>query len=284
MAKMLLHFHYKILCFLGACILSTSTMASGDGGTFPIGARAAALSNAAVTLSDSWAFFNNIAGIATLNQTLVGFGYHNAFGVSGWATGYAHVVVPIKEGVTGIGVERFGNDALNITRLSLGYALKVRYVSLGLQATYQQVQVTELGTQGSILFNFGGQAEIIPELVFGAHITNMNQAKMAEFKDERVPTILKAGMSYRPNKRLMINAETAKDVDLPASFRFGVEYALMEEVWFARIGTLTFPASTSYGVGFVHKAWMIDYALQFQNRLGFSHHLNVAYKLVKNNP
>lgn len=253
--------------------------ASGDDGTFQKGARASSLGGASVTLSDRWAAFNNIAGIAELDKAGAGFGFIHAFGVAAWNTSYAVVHSPIRKGAAALTVERWGDAVFSRTLVGAGFAHKINYVSLGAQLVWHQTAVSEVGTLNRLLINFGGIAQIIPELVFAAHITNLNQAKVADFRDERLPTVLKAGLSYRPGKRFMANAETMKDVDLPAVFRFGAEYAIVEEVLFGRMGALTEPAMSSYGLGFCHKAWRIDYGIQFQTRLGFAHHLSILVDL-----
>lgn len=269
--------------FILFLVLQLSTImpvaASGDEAAFPKGARAAALANAAVTLADEWSFFNNIAGIASLKQFSAGMGYHNRFLMAEWNTVYAMAIKPIKHGVLGLGVDHFGNSTFSQSRLSFGYAIKVRFVSLGVQASLNQISVAELGMSRNMLFQFGGQAELIPELHFGAHITNFNQSKLRPELDERLPTVLKAGLSYLPNKRLMVNAEVAKDIEYPAAFRFGVEYEPLEDVFFVRLGTMTQPAISTAGVGFCHKQWIIDFGTQFHQRLGFSNHLSILFRL-----
>jgi hypothetical protein len=237
------------------------------------------MGGASITLSDRWAAFNNIAGIAEVRQSGAGFGFIHAFGLAAWNTSYAVIQSPIRKGAAALTVERWGDATFSRTLIGAGFAHKINYVSLGGQLVLHQTAIAEVGILHRVLINFGGIAQIIPELVFAAHITNMNQAKVADFRDERLPTVLKAGLSYRPGKRFMVNAETVKDVDLPALFRFGAEYALVEDVLFARVGALTEPSLSSFGVGFCHKVWRIDYGVQFQTRLGFAHHLSLLVDL-----
>ena len=261
--------------------ITVPTLASGDEGAFPKGARAAAMANAVVTMADEWSFFNNIAGVASLRQFSVGMGYHNRFLVKEWNTVYAMALQPLKYGVIGAGVEHFGNSTFSQSRLSVGYAYKVRYVSLGLQMSIHQLNLNELGVSRRLLFQFGGQAELIPELHFGAHITNLNQSRLIPDLEERLPTVLKAGLAYKPNKKFTANGEVAKDIEYPASFRFGLEYALLEDVFFVRLGTMTQPAISTAGLGFNHKQWKIDFATQFHQRLGFSNHLSLLFSLER---
>src|SRR5690606_17216218 len=76
----------------------------------PVGARAAALGNASVTLPDLWALHNNIAGISDLTQPLVGAYAENRFGVRAFTTVALLGVYPTKKyGVYGLSLSRFGD-------------------------------------------------------------------------------------------------------------------------------------------------------------------------------
>lgn len=244
----------------------------------PIGARAAGLSNASTCIADVWSMNNNISGIARLEKAEIGAYAENRFSMKAFST--VALVGAMKIGKTGaIGAElyRFGDKLYNEQRLGFGYAHQIGQVSLGLKADLLQVHVEEFGTKRVVALSFGGQGEFVPGLVVGAHVYNLNQAKLADFEDERVPTVMTAGISYRPSKKIMLNAETEKNIELPADFKAGLEYQVIEKLGL-RTGFSTLTQSFTFGAGFTASAFQIDYALATTSKLGFSNHVSVSYK------
>ncbi len=244
----------------------------------PVGARAAALANASVCLSDVWSLHNNVGGIARLEKPEIGAFAENRFSMKAFTSVALMGAMKIgKSGGAGVELYRFGDELYNEQRIGLGYSHQIGPVSLGLKADLLQVHVEEFGTKRVMAFSFGGQSELVPNLLVGAHVYNLNQAKLAEFEDERVPTVMKAGISYRPGKKVMLNLETEKDIEMDADFKAGLEYQVIEKLAL-RTGFSTLLQTASFGVGFMAKSFQIDYGLSTHNRLGFSNHVSVSYK------
>lgn len=253
---------------------------SEAGGANPsIGARAWGMGNATVTLRDEWALFNNIGGLAAVNGITGSIFFENRFGIRAFNTAAAAFAFSTRNNsAIGLNVRRFGDEVYNEHVIGLGYGHMIGNVSLGLQLNYLQTAISDLGARHAFAINFGGVAELIPQLVFGAYIFNLNQARMAEYQEERIPTIVKAGLSYRPMKQLMLNIETEKSVDHKASFKAGVEYKLIDKVSL-RTGLSTEPYISHFGVGFLHKKLRLDYAVSTHAQLPWSNHLSLSYTL-----
>jgi len=132
------------------------------------------------------------------------------------------------------------------------------------------------------VIEFGGTAEINNHLVFGAHIYNLNQAKILKSEKEYIPVIMKAGLSYHPSKKLMINVETEKELDFKAIFRGGIEYAIIEKLNL-RTGISSNPFSNYFGAGIFHKNISIDYAFSTHSSLGPTNQLSISYIFKKKN-
>lgn len=249
-----------------------------------LGARARGLGNAAVTLRETWAIFNNVAGLATLEDASLGFTYDNRFGVAEFQTFGIAGVLPVAWGVGGLSVSRFGDELYSETRIGLGFARELDKVSLGLKVNYLQVNLQDLGSAGAVVLEFGGLVQISPELHLGAHIYNLNQAQMTtDFDDaERIPTVLKAGLSFRPIETLRLNVETEKDIDYEASFKAGVEYEIIPKLSL-RTGIQTKPFANHFGLGFRPRRLDIQYALSSHQVLGLSHHLSLAWQFTQKN-
>jgi len=248
---------------------------------FPIGARAIGMGNAVAANEDVWSTFNNIAGIGKLDKINVAAFFERRYNFSGFDQ-FAVVgnlplaITPLKYGNVALGLYRFGTELYNESRFNVGYAHNIMGVNLGIQAEYVQVTISEWSSKANVVINFGGQVQIVKNLRFGAHIYNLNQAKIATYQDERIPTVMKAGIAYLPFNRLSLNAEMEKDVEKPARFKVAVEYGLLDKLFF-RTGINTNPVKYFFGLGFVTKSLGLHYAISVHELLGLSHSLSVGY-------
>jgi hypothetical protein len=247
-----------------------------------MGGRAKGIANASVAVRDHWAIFNNVGGLAGVKSYTGQIAYNNRFGIANFQTFALGLTAPIKVGVAGLSVSRFGDNVYSEQRIGLGYGHQIKNVSLGAKVNYVQVSIQDLGSKGTLVFEFGGVAQLSKEVMFGAHIYNFNQGvfNTALGEEEKLPVIMKAGISYRPLKVLMINAETEKSIDLPAMLKVGLEYEIVSKIY-VRTGIQTQPNTNYFGIGFQPKQFHLNYALTTNNLLGVSHHLSFTYQLGK---
>ena len=263
------------------------------------GARAAGLSNASVALAgEVWSMGNNVAGLGEIQRPSVGFYAENRYFSPALNVGALTVALPLgrqpraavgatapvapavrtwaRHGVVAFEAQRFGGVLYNETRVGAGYAYRFGQISLGTRVDLLQVSIEGLGSRRVVLGTLGGQIEIVPNrLTFGASLYNLSQTKLASYQDERVPTVLKAGLAYRPNAQVVLLVETEKDVERDANFKAGLEYRPVP-VLAARLGVASLTEQASAGVGVAAGTFQFDYAAAFQQALGFSQHLSVS--------
>ncbi|MFY0651754.1 MAG: hypothetical protein JXQ96_06955 [Cyclobacteriaceae bacterium] len=264
-------------CLLIGFVIGMSTGAFGQRGQFDLGARANAMGNASVTLADGWSMFNNIGGLARVENTMAFFTYQNKYGIPEFKTMGGGFAKPLLNGVAGVGVFRFGGDFYNEQKINLGFSNQFGFTSLGLNVNYLQYNIEGQGSKGMVMLDFGGLATITEQLVFGAQITNINQAELSSFSGEKVPTVMTAGLSYRPSEGLMLNAEVEKDLDFDAYFKIGLEYEVIEKLTI-RTGLVTEPFESAFGIGFAPSAFDADYAFRNNPNLGDIHELSITYR------
>ncbi|MEM9024528.1 MAG: hypothetical protein AAGB22_12350, partial [Bacteroidota bacterium] len=84
------------------------------------------------------------------------------------------------------------------------------------------------------------------------------------------------GMDYRFNERVLVTAETEKDLDLDAQVKAGLEYQVLDQL-FLRTGVSSQPFRYSFGFGFRWKAAQLDVATGYHSVLGFSPQLSAHY-------
>lgn len=258
-------------------------MAGGD--PLTAGARFAGMGGSGLTLIDLWSVRLNPAGIAGIEKPAAGLFYQRHFLSEELAHQGLAVALPVGKGSFGLGVDRFGYSLYNETRASLAYAMRF---SEGLRAA---VQLNYLGVQlggnygGTSAFTaeLGVQARISEQFWIGAHLFNPTRAKLAAVSesavqlDERVPTLLRAGLGWVVNARLTITGEAEKDIDRAERFRFGLEYSPSKAL-FIRTGISTGPVQGHLGVGVRAGRLDVDLALSVRAQLGPTPMINLNYR------
>lgn len=221
-----------------------------------------------------------MAGLAKTEGVSAGFSYHALPSAPFFNRMAAVFALPVKPGVAGIGLFRFGDDLYNEHVLSAGFANTFGLASLGVRLNYLQYRVHGLGTATALTVSFGGIATITPELLFGAHILNINQPIIDESTEERAPTKLHASIAFMPSKKLIAAAEIEKDLRYRAIIKAGVEYEAFKKIIF-RSGVNLHPQAAFFGLGFRPRKLTLDYAVQINEPFGLAHQASVTYQFKK---
>ncbi|HEV7351441.1 hypothetical protein [Telluribacter sp.] len=269
---------------MSVLLLIGSPPARAGGDAFPIGARSWGLANAVVAQSDRYSVVNNIAGLAGVREASLFSSYHTYYGFDGLGTVAFGAVIPVNDAfTTGLSVQRFGDKLYNQLAFGLGAGHRINRISLGLKVSYVQVAVSAPSlalSRKAFLVEMGGIVQLTSKVNFGAHMYNVVQGGFAGESEERLPTVLRAGLNYKPLAGLNLSGELVKDTAQPTSFRAGIEYQPLPSL-FLRTGIATHPQTNHFGVGFVGESFQVDYAVHTHPQLGWSHHFTVAYSFVK---
>ena len=262
-----------LLLLLPACLLGQAVP------DFP-GARAAGLGRADVTLSNAWAFQNNIGALAFIEEPQLAFGFNTRLQLPELNTFGALAVWPLPQAAIGASFSRYGSGPYSVQAAGIGYSHKISYISLGIKLSYLQRSIEQLGSNGSLVLEAGGKAELLPRLHFAAHAYNLIQSRFSQKSEEWIPTLLKAGLSYLPTDKIQFYFQTFKDIDFPARFSAGIEYAVIPQLQL-RSGIQTRPLEASFGLGIRLKKVTFDYAFRHHPFLGVNHYLSIGYLLPK---
>lgn len=269
---------------LGAWFLGLSSFSSfAYIDNYPIGARSFAMGNASVTLSDVWSVHHNQAGLAFQKNISGGIFYESKFFIPNLGLKGGAVVVPTNSGVFGLNISSFGYSKYNENKIGIAYGRTFgEYFSAGIQLDYLRTQVAEnYGSKGVIAGEAGVQAKLSKNFIIGAHIFNLNRAKGAIYNNEKIPTIMRAGLGYTFSDKVIICVETEKDIDFKPIIKFGLEYHVIEALYI-RAGTSTNPFINSFGVGVFLKNIQLDVAAAMHPVLGYSSQMSLSYKFGKN--
>lgn len=243
-----------------------------------VGSRSAAMGGYNVTLSDVWSANNNQAGLGFMEDFSGGIYYENRFLLKETSYKAGAFVMPVKSGAFGISVTSFGFELYNETKAGLSYGQRFGdKFSMGVQLNYLNTKLTqEYGSKTSITGAIGLIAKLSKELSLGVHVYNPSRAKLAEYDNERVPTIMKLGLDYRFSKKVMLAVSTEKDVNFDAIVNAGVEYHVTE-ILYLRGGISSNPTQYAFGFGMQLKDFKVDLSSSFHQTLGITPGISIIY-------
>jgi hypothetical protein len=268
----------KLLFSLLLVSLSVPSFAGSDNS--PVGARSAGIANASVTLGDVWSTHHNQAGLGFVKNAGASVYYESRFMMKELSLKAGVLAYPIKAGTFGLSVSSFGytNYSENKIGIAFGKALGENF-SAGIQLDYLSTHIGEnYGKSSAFAGEIGIQAKPWKNLTVGAHLFNPTRAKLADYNNERTPTILRLGIDYKFSDKVFVAVETEKDIDHKAVFKTGLEYH-PAEVLYLRAGISTNPALSSFGFGLKLKQFRLDFASSFHSVLGYTPQMGLLYEM-----
>jgi hypothetical protein len=246
--------------------------------TLPRGARSLGLGNTNVTLADPWSIFNNVSGLVGVSNSTVLVGYDHRFNMDELSTLSAALVMPLGKSVWGLGASSFGSEYFSQQQIGLGFANKLGITSIGIKINYFQTSIEGGGTGNAAILNLGGMAELTPVLHFGAYVYNIGAAKYGRLSNDKLPTVVKAGLSFRPSTAIIANLEAEKDILLPPLVKVGLEYNFIQKAY-GRVGINSESKNLFFGIGFNPEGFGLDYAMVQHAQLGNTHHVSLQLNL-----
>jgi hypothetical protein len=133
------------------------------------------------------------------------------------------------------------------------------------------------GSKGQFVAEVGVQAKPLKGLTLGAHVFNPNHAKLVDYNNERIPTIIRLGANYNFSDKVMIALENEKDISQKSIFKAGIEYKVVKELYL-RAGICTNPSLSSYGFGLNLQNLRIDVSASYHQVLGISPQFGLLYQ------
>lgn len=249
-------------------------------GNYNSGARAISMGNASVALKDPFSIFNNVGAMGSNKASAALISYHHRYQMQEFRSVTAGYVHNANNMNFGLSIFQFGDQLFSENKIGLAYGHKINFISLGVQVNRVQYNIEGFGTTSAYVLELGGLITLSPQLNFGAHIFNLNQANLAEESNEKIPTVMKAGFTYLPGQSFIFSLQITHDIDYKPNLQAGMEYAIIPELKF-RTGISTHPFVNHLGLGFSPKKFDLDYSLVNNNRLGVSHQLSLSFRISK---
>lgn len=245
-------------------------LATAQNGVPPVGgARAAGMGYTGATFGDINALFTNQAGLAGVDKTTATAFGEQRFLLSELGSYSFGLALPTTSGTFGLSLNYFGFEGYNEQRIGLAYGRRLfDKLSIGAQALVLNTQIPEYGNRAAVTFELGFLATLLPELQLGVHAYSPIRVQVVE--SEYLPSVLKAGLQYRPSEQIRLLAEVEKDIDYPARAKFGLEYQLADPFQL-RVGVATQPTTVNFGLGYqIMDNMRFDIASSYHEVLGFS--------------
>ena len=246
---------------------------------FPLGSRAAALANAYVTESDIWSVYHNQAGLGSYNHFAIGFHHENKFLVKEQSLHAIALTVPVKPGTIGLSYSYFGFDQYNESKIGLGFGKTFgEKFSAGVQLNLHRIfTLGDYGDRNSLSVEGGIQYQPVKSVKIGIHVFNPTKSKISPYDQDTIPTILRAGINYKPQEKLWLSLETEKTLNQELRIKGGVEYNFIKSL-FLRTGIVTNPVQNTFGIGYEIDWVSADIAFTHHEILGFTPHFSFQFK------
>jgi hypothetical protein len=265
--------------FAACCIFST---AFGGNEDYPIGPRSSAMGNASVSLSDMWSAHHNQGALGFVRDAGAGVSYENRFLLKEISVRGGVAAIPINAGTFGLCITNFGYSQYSENKYSVSFGKAFGdKLSAGIAMDYLTTKIAEgYGSRGSLAAEAGIVAKPIKNLNIGVHVFNPTRAKLSDYDDERLPTIIRLGGDYTFSEKVILAIEAQKDIRYKPEFKAGIEYKAVKE-FYLRIGLSTNPTLSTFGFGINLKNIKIDLAASYHQTLGISPQLGLSYVFAK---
>lgn len=240
------------------------------------GAKQIALSHSdAAQSNDVFALFGNPAGLAQLNWREIGIYYSpSPFGVNELANAYAAYNEPFSFGNISLGYMQYGFELYKENKVALSFSRNFdNKFFIGLTGIYQNLSIERYGNDNTFTLNIGGLYYFAVDTRIGIYAQNLLRGTYGREADQ-IPFVMGFGVSHDFNNAITFNVSVEKEIDFDPSFRFGVEYDLIEYLTL-RTGFMSEPSSYSVGLGIHYSFVNLDYAFFSHPDLGSTHQAGI---------
>jgi len=260
-----------------SCVLLTFLFANAQFNFGASNANTMALGNTATTQQNVFSVIDNQAGLAGVDNILIGVTSNNSFLIEGLYTFTAVTGIPTKSGNFGAGLQYKGYEGYNELKATIAYGRKLfENLNIGASINAYNLNITNYGNTMVINATIGLQAQLSKQLLLGAHISNPVKINLTEDEQSVLPTTLTAGLRYKPSSKASVYVEGEKSISNTAIFKGGLAYQIINN-FELMIGAASSVDSFTAGLNWQMKSLQIAFAGSYHTVLGFSPALSLSY-------
>lgn len=259
-------------------VASIHMAAFGGNENQPIGARSAGLANASLTLNDVWSVHHNQAGLGSIRKITAGVYYESRFLMPELGLSAGALALPVGRGAFGLSFRTFGYQAYKENKIGLAYGRAFGdFLSIGMQINFQSAVFSEFyGSSSTFTAEIGAIYKAGKKVTLAAHLFNPNQSRIAEFDDERIPSVIRFGARYLFSNQVFVVAEVENALYQNPVLRGGLEYHPVD-ILYVRAGISGNPFNSNFGFGLQMKKFQLDFAGAFHQVLGFTPKISLTF-------
>ena len=247
-----------------------------------IGGRAAGSGYTSLTQSDQWSVFNNQAGLAWCKDLCAGLYFENHYLLKELSLSAIGLTIPLNKSAFGISFRYFGFSLYSEMNAGIAYGMRLtKRFSAGIEVNYLRMHIAD-GFKDNQLVSceMGLQFRAGEHLWLGLHVANPVPEKTSSSSENRIPTLMRFGLSWHIIEGLQSNIEVEKDLTHKPGLNAGIEYISCKSL-VIRVGLLTNPQTFTFGVGLKIENIQFDIASSYQMILGYSPQASLSYTFGK---
>ena len=246
------------------------------------GGKATGMGGAFISRNDATAILNNQAGLVDISKLTIGINYENRFLANTFSERSVYAIFPLAKAGTLSGIyQATGASTWSQSKSSLSYS---RRFGEKFSASLTFDFMTDKEPEDNILlttagFEAGFIYETSPKHSIGVHVSNLHSPKFnSGLSISAVPWKIRAGGHYKAMDQLILAYEIEKMQSAATNIKAGIEYQAVEN-FILRGGYATFRSAFSLGIGFNIFGIDTDLGFKYNQYLGFTPSLSLAYSL-----
>ncbi len=247
----------------------------------PTGARSLALSNAFVSVSDTWSTFHNQAGLALIEQFTAAVFYESEFTIDELSLTAGSLILPVNAGTFGLCFSQFGQGSFKENKIGLAFAKPLsEKIYAGIQIDYFSQRFPEnSGTFAFATFEAGIIYSPNKKLFLGVHIFNPISGGIETLEGkQKMPVIFRLGGHYEFDEMILISVEIQKDPENPFLIKTGIEFSPVQN-FVLRFGVSGKPVNYTAGLGYRFGKVTTDIGFSYHGNLGLTPAISIQFYL-----
>lgn len=265
--------------FLLSVLLVSTQMAMAGGFFGSKGPESRALGGASLTLANAWTGLNNQAMLGEITKFQIGGSATRLYNIDQLNETHIAGVIPIKNaGSIVLSATHFGITDL-YTQQKFGVGMGRSFgpnFQAGIQFSALRFDLASYGQKWLLVPEIGLIAKPSKQLTLGFHVFNPLAADLADFTNESVPILIRAGGSYDLSDELKFYAEVSSSTDGDPRLHIGLAYDLNDRIAL-RTGFSTRSLTSSFGMQLNLNKIQIHLAFAYHQSLGSTPELGMAY-------
>lgn len=244
-------------------------------------ARSKSLAGISACLADGWSVFGNQAGLANVDNPMLGISYSNYFLLNELALKSACIALPVDGNVFAASFYQYGNVTYNENKCGIAFSKELAPgFAAGFQFNYFFIRLPENEkSPGDFSFEGGIQYQLSEKLLLGMHCFNPFQSgiKTENFK-YKLPCLFRFGLKTKVTEGLWLYAELEKDLKHDFQSKFGIEYQVLDNFQL-RGGIAGRNDIVAFGFAYLIKRFETNFSWQYNYKLGSTPSVSISYNI-----